>query len=262
MTFRLVIGAALGLTAASFQDSANFVPADRVAVRRMSEVTAVDVAAGIHVRTVVGTTGSFSLGEFDPGSVSTLHHHTREQANIPISGEFDLTLGEQVVKLAPGVGIIVPPNVPHSLANKGRERMTLIEFHTVRRPDLVPPRPAVAFPKSDTPATVPAGRQLLHRMDHAIRESPFEASWQRGETCLLAWRQLSAGTARVELRAGSVERFVYVVRGRLQLTSAAGAEPIGAGTLVVVPAGATITIQAAGPEMAAVAEFIPSASEK
>jgi hypothetical protein len=31
---------------------------------------------------------------------------------------------------------------------------------------------------------------------------------------------------------------------------------------ILVPARAMITIQAAGPEMAAVAEFIPSASEK
>ena len=86
--------------------------------------------------------------------------------------------------------------------------------------------------------------------------------WQRGETCLLAWRRLNAGTARVELRAGAVERFMYVVRGGLTLTSAAGAERIGAGTLVVVPAGAAFGIQAVGPEMAAVAEFIPSKSEK
>ena len=193
---------------------------------------------------------------------SARHHHTREQANIAITGEFDMTLGEKVEKLGPGLGVIVPPNVPHSVANKGADRATLIEFHTVRRPDLVPPRPAIAFPKSDAPAPVAAGRQLIHRMDGPIRESPFSAMWQRGETCLLAWRRLHAGTGRVELRAGSVERFVYLVRGGLTLTSAAGAEQIGAGTLVVVPAGATITIQSAGPEMAAVAEFIPAVLEK
>lgn len=132
-----------------------------------------------------------------------------------------MTLGETMEKLGSGFGVIVPANVPHALANTSGERMTVIEFHTVRRADLVPPRPAITFPKSDAPASL--SRQIIHRMDGPIWESPFSAMWQRGETCLLAWRRLQAGTGRVELRAGSVERFVYLVRGRLTLTSAAGA---------------------------------------
>ena len=43
------------------QDSIHFVPADRVAVRVMREVPSIDVAPGVHVRTVVGSTGSSSL---------------------------------------------------------------------------------------------------------------------------------------------------------------------------------------------------------
>ena len=261
MTIRSAALTALAC-AALVQDTVHFIPADRVTVRKMSEVPPVDVAPGVHVRTVIGTTGSFSVGEFDPGAASTLHHHTREQANIALAGEFAMTLGDRVETLGSGMGVIVPPNVPHSLANKSGDRLTVIEFHTVRRPDLVPPRPAVAFPQSDTPATIAPGRQLIHRMDGPIRESPFSAMWQGGETCRLAWRRLHPGTARVELRAGSVERFVYLVSGALQLTSAAGIEQIGPGTLVVVPAGSTIGIQAAGPEMAAVAEFMPSKTEK
>ena len=50
--------------------------------------------------------------------------------------------------------------------------------------------------------------------------------------------------------------------GMIQMTSAAGRAQVRAGELIVVPARATITIQAAGPENAAVAEFIPAASEK
>jgi hypothetical protein len=58
MTIRPAIIAALGLTAAAFQDSVHVVPADRVSVRQMSEVPVIDVATGVHVRTVVGTTGA------------------------------------------------------------------------------------------------------------------------------------------------------------------------------------------------------------
>ena len=99
-------------------------------------------------------------------------------------------------------------------------------------------------------------------MDRPIRESPSSASWLRGETCLLAWRRMASGTRAVELRAGAIERFVYLVRGEIQMTSAAGPSRIRAGELIVIPARATITIQSAGPGDAAVAEFIPAATEK
>src|SRR5688572_23667799 len=122
---RTAIIVALGLAGAALQESAHLVSADRITVRRMSDVPAVDVAPGVHVRTVIGTTGSFSVGEFEPGTASALHHHTREQANIAIAGEFAMTLGERVETLAPGMGVIVPPNVSHSLANKSGERMTV-----------------------------------------------------------------------------------------------------------------------------------------
>ena len=237
-------------------------PADRVSVRRMTDVPAIDLAPGVHVRTVIGTTGSFSIGDFEPGSAAVLHHHTREQADIGIAGAFDMTLDDRVEKLGPGFAVVVPANVSHSIANNASDRATVIEFHTVRRPDLVPPRPVVAFPASATPARLPAGRQLVQPMDRPVRESPFSAQWLRGETCLLAWRRVASGTAPVELGAGAVERFVYLVRGEVQMTSAAGRAQVKAGELIVVPARATITIQAAGPENATVAEFIPAASEK
>src|SRR5436190_8145389 len=248
--------------APALQDSVHFVTPDRVTVRRMSEVPAIELAAGVHVRTVVGTTGSFSIGDFEPGSTAVLHHHTREQADIAIAGAFDMTLDDRVEKLGPGLAVVVPANVSHALANKSSERATVIEFHTVRRPDLVPPRPVLTFPASAAPVRLPAGHLLVQPMDRPIRESPSSAYWLRGETCLLAWRCLASGTRAVELRAGAIERFVYLVRGEIQMTSAAGPSRIRAGELIVIPARATITIQSAGPGDAAVAEFIPAATEK
>ena len=130
------------------QGDVHFVPGDRVAVREMSAVSPIELAPGVQVRTVVGATGSFSIGEFDTGSAAVLHHHTREQADVGITGGFDMTLGTHVEELGPGAGVIVPSNVAHSIANKRGGVMTVIEFHTVRRPDLVPPRPALTFPAS------------------------------------------------------------------------------------------------------------------
>jgi mannose-6-phosphate isomerase-like protein (cupin superfamily) len=127
----------------------------------MTQVSPVDVAPGVHVRTVVGTTGSFSIGDFDAGSAAVLHHHTREQADVGIAGVFDMTIGTHEEALGPGAGVIVPADVAHSIANKRGGVMTVIEFHTVRRPDLVPPRPPMTFPSSAEPVPVPAGRRLI-----------------------------------------------------------------------------------------------------
>lgn len=222
----------------------------------MSDVPSVELAPGVQVRTVVGTTGSFSIGDFEPGSAAVLHHHTREQGDIGIAGEFAMTLGEGVEKLGLADGAIVPPDVAHSIANNGKARATVIEFHTVRRPDLVPPRPALTFPALPTPVARSVPR-LIQPMDGASRESAGRVSWLRGETCLMGWRRLPSGAAPVELRAGRVERFVYVLRGEIQMAHEGTRERIGSGSLVVVPAGAMITIQAVGTEDAAVAEFIP-----
>ena len=244
-------------TQATGQESIHLVSPDRVTVRLMTEVPAIDLAPGVRVRTVVGTTGSFSIGDFEPGSAAVLHHHTREQANIGITGEFDYTLDDRVEKLAPGSAVVVPANVRHSLANNGQERATVIEFHTMRRLDLVPPRPEMTWPASQTAATVAAGRQLVYPLDRPYRESPFAANSMGGETCLLALRRLTRPLP-VEIRAGAVERFVYVIRGEIRLTMPEGTRQLGAGALIVVPAGTTITVQAFGPEMGALAEFVPA----
>jgi len=239
------------------QENIHLVSPDRVTVRRMSEVPAIDLAPGVRVRTVVGTTGSFSIGDFEPGSAAVLHHHTREQANIAVIGEFDYTLDDRVEKLAPGFGVVVPPNVRHSLANRGSQRATVIEFHTVRRLDLVPPRPEMTWPASETRAKLTTGRQLVYPLDRPYRESPFAANSMGGETCLLSLRRLTRPLP-VEIRAGTVERFVYVIRGEIRLTTPESTQQLSAGALVVVPAGTAITVQALGGEVGALAEFMPA----
>ena len=147
------------------QDTLFFAPSDRISVREMRRVPAIELAPRVHVRTVVGTTGSFSLADFDSGGAAVLHHHTREQADVGITGVLDMTIGTRVEPLGPGRGVIVPPNVEHSIANARGGTMTVIEFHTVPRPDVVPPRPAMTFPSSPVAASVPEGRELFRQID-------------------------------------------------------------------------------------------------
>ena len=116
------------------QDTLFFVPPDRIAVREMRRIPAVELAPRVLVRTVVGTTGSFSLADFDSGGAAVLHHHTREQADFGITGRPRHDTRNTHRAARPGRGVIVPPNVAHSIANARGGTMTVIEFHTVPRP--------------------------------------------------------------------------------------------------------------------------------
>jgi mannose-6-phosphate isomerase-like protein (cupin superfamily) len=234
------------------QADPHFVPPDGIAVRVMDKVSPVDVAPGVHVRTVVGTTGSFSLGDFDAGSAAVLHHHTREQADVGIAGVFDMTIGTHEESLGPGAGVIVPADVAHSLANKRGGVMTVIEFHTVRRPDLVPPRPPMTFPSSAEPVPVPAERRLIVPLDR-----PGTALWTiRGETCTLAWRRGTRGST-LDLEAGDTELFVYVVKGAGEWGMTGRTSHVDPGTLIVVPARERTSLRASGSDDLALVEFRP-----
>jgi hypothetical protein len=72
------------------QDDLYFLPTDRVSVRNMAAVPPIDVAPGVHVRTVVGPPRSFSVGDFESGSAAPLDHHTHEQTDVGI-GVLDMT---------------------------------------------------------------------------------------------------------------------------------------------------------------------------
>src|SRR5215831_15638014 len=222
------------------QDPLYFPPTDRVSVRVMSELSPIDVAPGVHVRTVVGPTSSVSIGEFEPGSAAVLHHHTREQADVGLTGTFDMTIGTHVEKLGPDTGVIVPANVEHSIANKGTSVMTVIEFHTVPRPDLVPPRPAMTFPSSPEPVPIPDS-PLIVRFDFPRSETAQSIT---GKTCAMTWHRLGRGATPAEVQATETELLVYVLRGTLQLDAGSSPQRVSAGSVVVIPAHQSARLQA------------------
>jgi len=246
------------LTAVGAQDPLYFPPPDRVSVRVMSELSPIDLAPGVHVRTVVGATGSVSIGEFEPGSAAVLHHHTREQADVGLTGAFDMTIGTHVEKLAPDMGVIVPSNVAHSIANKGTDVMTVVEFHTVPRPDLVPPRPTMTFPSSPEPVLFPDNRTLVIRLG---QPDAMEAQTITGQTCTMTWRRLARGAKPADVQAAGTELLIYIIRGTLQLEYI-GLQVMGspqratAGSVIIIPAHQRLILQSADIEVALV-EFSP-----
>jgi len=249
----------IGLMAApATQDRVHFLPADVVSIRDMSKIPSTEPAPGVHLHTVIGATGSMSLCEFGPGAASSRHHHTREQVDVGVTGTVDMTLGAHVEKIGPGSGVIVPPDVEHLIANPGNALMTLIEFHPVRRPDLVPPLPAITFAQSPNPVSVPDGRTLVAKLDQPSGGSVDAPRTIRGETCALTWRPLPRRVTPPEIQATAVEVFIYVVRGDADLGHVPLPQRVSPGTLVLVPARQRVTLQAVGPADAAIVEFRPA----
>lgn len=240
------------LLAVGAQDPLYFPPPDRVSVRVMSELSSIDLAPGVHVRTVVGPTGSVSIGEFEPGSAAVLHHHTREQADVGLTGAFDMTIGTHVEKLGPDMGVIVPSNVAHSIANKGTDRMIVVEFHTVPRPDLVPPRPTMTFPSSPEAVAVPDS-PLVVRFDLPRTEMTQRIT---GRTCAMTFHRLARGTKPVDVEAAGTELLIYVLRGTLQMEALGLPQRVAAGSVIIIPAHQRARVQTTDTEVALV-EFSP-----
>jgi len=213
------------------RDSVFFPAADHVAIRDMHAVPWIQLAPGIRVHTVVGPRASFSYGEFDSGGVAPLHHHTREQSDVGLSGVFDVTIGDRVEPLGAGTALIVPPNVAHSIANRRGGTMTAIEFHTVPRPDLVPPRPTMTFPSS-AEAVPPPARPLGTMLD-TVSES---GTTLVGETTTLRWRRLARASIDLHPAPTSAELFVYVAHGDADLIDASRTTRLRAGSVIFIPA--------------------------
>src|SRR5437588_462785 len=129
----------------------------------MHAVPAIDLTSGLHVHTVVGNTASVSVAEMDGGATVAPHHHTREQVDVGLTGTIEATIANHVESLSPGTAVVIPADVTHGFVNRGPGRATAIEFHTVPRPDLVPPRPTTDFPAARDSVGLPDDRHLIVR---------------------------------------------------------------------------------------------------
>lgn len=259
----LAVVAGLCLSAAvAAQDSVHFPPTDKVVILAVSDIPAVQLARGFMGRTIVGATGSFSFAEFDDSAGAALHHHEREQVNVGIDGVMEMALGTHTEPLPAGAAVITPANVRHSIRNRSGGKLISLEFHTIRRPDLAPPRPrpAVPYPVSPEPVAIPDDRTLVAQLASAGQPAGVARTIQ-GETCTVAWRRLAPGAAATDLAPAksSAELYVYIVSGDADVTGAGVSQRVSAGTIVIIPGPQEhVMIKAAGATDVALVEFRPS----
>jgi mannose-6-phosphate isomerase-like protein (cupin superfamily) len=220
------------------QDTAFFAAQGRVSVVHVPALGWQPLGANIRVKSVVGTVGTFSLAEFAPGATAAVHHHAREQANLGWSGGLHMTVDSQTVPLVVGAAVLVPPDVAHGLENVGVIPASMIEFHTVRRIDLVPPHPRASFPRGAVAMPMPRDRRVFAAFDSAHAPRPGADVVITGSTATLRIHRLGSD-AEIILNpepTRDAEQFVFVLTGAGEIIDASGARTVSPGTLIVAPA--------------------------
>jgi mannose-6-phosphate isomerase-like protein (cupin superfamily) len=62
-----------------------------------------------------------SLVEMSPGGKQQIHQHVTEQSYFIITGEGEMTVGNEKITVQSGDSIYIPSNAPHGLINNGKE---------------------------------------------------------------------------------------------------------------------------------------------
>jgi quercetin dioxygenase-like cupin family protein len=81
--------------------------------------------------------------EFEAGAVGALHHHVHSQISYVESGEFEVTVGDEVRVLRAGDSFYAAPNVPHGVV--AQQAGALLDSFSPLRLDFLP---AAALPAS------------------------------------------------------------------------------------------------------------------
>jgi glyoxylate utilization-related uncharacterized protein len=220
------------------QSNRHLAAANRVSVHRIGALPWTEIAQGVRMKAVMGSAGTFSLIELDGGATAPPEQVTGEQGNFGVDGRIDFVVGDERLSLEPGIGIVVPPDATHSLTNADRTVSSMLQFHTVRPPDLMAPRSSTAAPAR--PAT--KERAAITDLGRFVTApSRVELRSLVGEASTLTFRRLSAqaeSQTDIRPRSTGAEQFAYVLRGEAELVASRLRRRIGAGDLIVIPASA------------------------
>jgi quercetin dioxygenase-like cupin family protein len=91
-----------------------------------------EIQPGCRSRLPYGKNMMISYLEMDDGAEVPLHSHPHEQCGIVLEGRLELTIGDEVREVPPGVPWIIPPNVPHRARARGGPVVVLDVFSPVR----------------------------------------------------------------------------------------------------------------------------------
>ena len=73
-----------------------------------------EIVPGYRARFLHTENMTLAFWEVDPGAELPEHSHFHEQVSNVLEGKFELTVDGESQVLAPGVVVLIPPDVPHS----------------------------------------------------------------------------------------------------------------------------------------------------
>jgi quercetin dioxygenase-like cupin family protein len=101
-----------------------------------------EASAGVARQIAHGAAMTVALVAVKAGARIPAHAHPNEQISFVIAGVFDMTVGDETRRLAPGGLAIIPANAPH--AGHAVADCAIVEVFTPRREDFAFAPPAVA----------------------------------------------------------------------------------------------------------------------
>ena len=72
---------------------------------------------------------------FEEGAVGSMHDHYHSQVTYVVSGEFEMTIGDEVKMIKGGDSYYIPPHVPHGIVCK--KKGVLIDVFSPHREDFL-----------------------------------------------------------------------------------------------------------------------------
>lgn len=127
-----------------------------MAVHQLEDILEEEIMPGYRARFVHGQNMSLAYWRIEKGAPLPLHAHIHEQLTNVLSGEFELTIGDETHVLRAGSVATIPPNVSH----KGKaltDCEILDAFYPVRE-DYVRTEPAL--PATITADLLPTTQEL------------------------------------------------------------------------------------------------------
>jgi quercetin dioxygenase-like cupin family protein len=232
--FAFTVFAAAGAAA---QDTLHFVPAGKLAIRDMNAIPWQAGPNGLRTRTIVGSIGSLTLAELAPGGVTVLHHHTRQQVDVGLTGELQFRLDTGTIVLHRGDWVMVGADVMHGAKNTSAAPAQLLELHTVRRLDLAPPYPVTQWPQSAEPREV-----MLWNYAHGAYDSTKFASPMSNETSSVDVDRVRNFTIN---NGTNSEEFVYIVdgHGSARILGGDTRQDVGPGNVIVIPPDTKVVLE-------------------
>jgi len=98
-------------------------------------ISRVQARGGVTRRVFSGKKSMMVLNEIMPSAKPALHDHPHEQLTCIIEGTCRFVIGDEVVELAEGDLILIPPNIRHSLEVTGNKPVLNLDVFSPIRED-------------------------------------------------------------------------------------------------------------------------------